>query len=185
MVKLYKLMTRFNLRIFELLIDNSFSVRDLAKANQCSPAKITQFVKLFKEASLVKLRLEKNMKIVELNRSHPLTKELVSVIFIEKILGSKAFSALKSKVRAIGVYGSVVEGSVDRHSDIDLWILSDKRNSFSDSAQIRARLGKELSREANLKLLTPDNIKKLKKNDPIFFNELAYKSKILHGEAFD
>jgi len=42
MADLSKLMSGFNLRIFELLIDGSFSVRDLAKEIKCSPAKITQ-----------------------------------------------------------------------------------------------------------------------------------------------
>jgi len=182
MVLLSKLMTSFNLQIFELLVDNSFSVRDLAKEINCSPAKITQFVKLFQKEDIIRLKPDKNKKIVGLNRDNPLTREIISLVFIKKILAAKTFFKLKKTAKSIGVYGSVVEGTLDKHSDVDLWILSEKRSSFVDSAQVRASFSKELGREANLKLLTPESLKKLKKNDQIFFNELEYKSKILHGE---
>ncbi len=182
MVELSRLMTGFNLRIFEILVNKSFSVRDLAKEIGCSPAKITQFVKLFGGDNLINIKPKKNMKIVELNRKNPLTKEIVSLVFIKKILESRSFSELKKNSKAIGVFGSVVEGSVDKHSDIDIWILSGKKIGFGDSAEISAKISKELGKETNLKFLTYRSLEKLKARDKIFYRELEYKSKILHGE---
>lgn len=184
MVSLSRLLTPFNLSIFEVLIDKRFSVRDLARRNNCSPAKITQFVKLFGRNKMVEVKKEGNRKIVGLNRNNPLARELVSLIFVNKILGSKSFYRLEKNSDSIGVYGSVVEGTVDEHSDIDLWVLAGKKSSFSDSAEIRTNFSKELGREVSLKFFTKKSIERLKKNDKIFYNELECKSKILWGNGF-
>jgi len=184
MVVLSKLMTDFNLRIFELLLDGSFSVRDLAKEIKCSPAKVIQFMKLYKKDNLIKLSADKNRKIIELDKEHPLTKSIISLIFINKILDCKSFSQLRKNAKSIGVYGSVAEGTVDKHSDIDLWVLADKKKSFADSAELKSRLGKELGKEVSIRFFTPDSVKKLKENDLIFYNELHYKSKVLSGGSF-
>jgi len=184
MAVLSKLMTGVNLRIFELLVDGSFSVRDLAKEIKCSPAKVTQFVKLFKANGLVNLNSDKNKIIIGLDREHPLVKSIVSLIFTNKLLDSKTFNQMKKNAISVGVYGSVVEGTVDRHSDIDLWVLAEKKKGFADSAELKSMLGKELGRETSIRFFTSESAKKLKENDPIFYNELHYKSKVLSGGAF-
>lgn len=184
MESISKLMTDSNLRIFELLVNSSFSVRDLAKEINCSPAKVIQFTKLFKKNDLIKLKADKNRKIIELNGQHPLVKSIVSLIFVNKLLDSNAFSELKKNAISVGVYGSIVEGTVDRHSDIDLWVLAEKKKSFADSAEIKSRLGKELGREVSIRFFTKDSVKSLKEKDPIFYNELHYKSRVLSGGPF-
>jgi len=177
-------MTSFNLRIFELLVDESYSVRDLAKEVKCSPAKVTQFVKLFGKMDLLVIRQDKNRKIIGINRENALAQGIVSLIFSYKILNSGAFGKLKDEVSSIGVYGSVVEGTMDKHSDIDLWVLSDKKSGFVNEGKIRQEFVKELGREVSIKFFTPASIKKLKEKDKIFYNEMVYKSKLLWGEGF-
>ncbi len=68
----------FNLKIFEVLIDGSFSVRDLAKKVKCSPAKIIQFIKLFKKKNLIKISNEKNMKLLKINKENIIARQLLS-----------------------------------------------------------------------------------------------------------
>ncbi len=184
MNNLSKLISPFNLKILEVLIDENISVRDLAKQIKCSPAKITQFIKLFQKNRLIKIKKDKNKKIVFLNRNSPLIKEIISLLFINKIVGSRTFSELKKKAKSIGVYGSVVEGTLDRQSDIDLWVLSNNKMSMVEIGKIRLNMSKELGREISIKFFTGKELQKLKKKDRIFYNELEYKSRILVGEGF-
>ncbi|MFH1587094.1 MAG: nucleotidyltransferase domain-containing protein [Candidatus Diapherotrites archaeon] len=184
MNRIPKLLTPFNLKIFELLIDENISVRDLAKKIKCSPAKITQFIKLFKKDNLIKTSKEKNRKILILNKENPVIREIISLLFIDKIVTSKTFSGLKKNAKSIGVYGSVVEGSLDKKSDIDLWVLSDIKIPLVDAGNLRIKMSEELGREVSIKFFTPKDINNLKKKDGIFYNELEYKSKIICGEGF-
>ena len=184
MSELSKLLGPFNLQIFELLIGESASVRDLAKKVKCSPAKIVQFMKAYSKNGLVAVEKDKNRKLIALKKSSPLTRELITLVYINKILGSKTFSLLKKLSSSIGVYGSVVEGTVDRQSDIDLWAISEKRAGLIEAGKLKQQLTGELGREVSLRFFTREDIKKLKENDRIFYNELDCKSKILHGGGF-
>jgi predicted nucleotidyltransferase len=184
MGELSRLLGSFNLQIFELLFSESASVRDLAKKANCSPAKITQFTTLYSKSNLVVLRNDKNRKFIAINKSNPLTRELITLVYINKILDSKAFSLLKKISRSIGVYGSVADGTVDRQSDIDLWAIASKRMGLIEVGKMKQQMTKELGREVSLRFFTMEEVKKLKLNDKIFYNELEYKSKILHGSGF-
>ena len=184
MAELDKLLTQFNLKIFELLIDGTLSVRDLAKKVNCSPAKITQFSKLFKKSDLITLKKEKNRKLLVLNKENPLVREIITLLFINKITASKVFSELKKKAKSIGVYGSIVEGNLDKNSDIDLWVLTKKRVPLVESGLTRIEMSKELGKEVSIRFLIDEDLEKLKKKDSIFYNELEYKSRILFGKGF-
>ena len=185
MNELSRLFGPFNLKIVELLIDKDYSVRELAKNINCSPAKITQFVKLFKKANFVEIKKDQNKKIITLRKSNPFIRQIISLIFVYKIINSKAFIELKKNSKSIGLYGSAAEGNVDKQSDIDLWVLCSEKKSVFDEGKIRRQLSKELGREVSLRFLTPSNVELLKKNDKIFFSELENKSKILFGEGIE
>jgi len=184
MNNLSKLLSPFNLRILELLIDESESVRDLAKKAKCSPAKVTQFATLFAKNRLVVVQNEKNRKIISLNKTNPLTREFIRLVYINKILDSKTFLSLKKASSSIGLYGSAADGTLDKKSDIDLWVISDKRKKIVETGKLKQQFTNELGREVSLKFFTPEDIHRLKEKDKIFYNELEYKSKILHGEGF-
>ena len=185
MRELSKILGPFNLQIFELLIGNNYSVRALAKEANCSPAKVTQFLELYLKNKLLAVVNEKNRKVIVLNKSNPLVREIITLVYTDKILGSKAFSALKKVSTSVGLYGSVVEGTVDRHSDIDLWVISDSKKRIVEVGKLRQQFTNELGKEVSLKFYTPAEIENLKEKDKIFYNELEYKSKILHGVDFD
>jgi len=181
---LSKLSGPFNLQIFELLIGESASVRDLAKMAGCSPAKIVQLMKAYSKNGLVAFEKDKNRKLIALNRSSPLTRELITLVYISKILDSKTFSLLEKFCDSVGVYGSVAEGTVDKKSDIDLWAVSGKKIGIVEAGKLRQQLTKELGKEVSLRFFTREGIKKLKENDRIFYNELECKSRVLHGSGF-
>jgi len=173
--------SKANLRFIELLAGEQLSVRELAERTNCSPAKASQAVKQFQKQGLAITRMEKNRKIVRLNSENPLAKRIVSLLFVEKILNSKAFKEMKKKTKAIGVYGSIAEGTVDKLSDIDLWILSDKKISMVEAGEMRNSMSRELGKEVSIKAFTKESLEELKQKDKLFFSEIEYKSVILHG----
>lgn len=182
MVNLEKLFSDVNLRIFEILINESLSVRDLARKVNCSPAKITQFVGHF--GDLIKIEKKKNMKFLLLDKENTIVRELISLIFINKIINSEGFLRLKKVSKSIGIYGSVVDGTIDNKSDIDLWIINNKKISIIEIGKLKFYLSKELKREVSIKSFNDEDLKKLKNQDLIFYNELYYKSKIIFGSGF-
>ncbi|MFH0955295.1 MAG: nucleotidyltransferase domain-containing protein [Candidatus Micrarchaeota archaeon] len=184
MIELSKLLGPFNLQLFELLIEENTSVRDLAKKANCSPAKVTQFLVPYSKNRLVTVSNDKNRKVIGLNKKNPLVREMIALVFTTKILNSKTFSIIQKLSDSIGVYGSVVDGTVDKQSDIDLWALSDKKPGLVEAGKIKQQFTNELGREVSIKFFTKEDIEQFKKNDTIFYNELEYKSKILHGEGF-
>lgn len=184
MTELSKLLGPFNLEIFELLIQENASVRELAKKAKCSPAKIIQFVDLYSKNKLITLEKNDNRKIIALNKANPLVREIITLIYTNKVLDSKSFSSLRKVSGSIGLYGSVVEGTVDKQSDIDLWIVSDSKKRIVEAGKLRQEFSKELGKEVSLKFFTPQDIQNLREKDKIFYNELESKSKILHGEGF-
>lgn len=179
---LSKFFSKSNLSIITVLVDENLSVRDLADRAHCSPAKITQFIRLFGGSRMISIGKEKNKKVVSLQRNNPLIREFVSLLFINKIVGSKAFAGLKKNAKAIGVYGSVADGTVDKKSDIDLWAVMEKKMPLMEAGKLRLALSKELGREVSIRFLTKEGLQKIKKEDDIFYNELDYKSKVLFGE---
>jgi predicted nucleotidyltransferase len=168
-------------KIILALIDQSYSVRELAKKTDYSPAKITQFTKKFLKKDIIIITKHKNTKLISLNLNEGLTKQLVSTIMLEQILSTNAIKELKKKVISMGVYGSVAEGNLDKKSDIDLWAIIKKQPSIFEAGKIKQKLSKELNRETTIKFFTITNLQELKQKDPVFFNEIKSKSKILFG----
>lgn len=184
MIELSKLLGPFNLQLFELLVEENDSIRDLAKKANCSPAKVIQFAKAYSKNNLLTTSTNKNRKVIGLNKKNPLVREMITLIYSTKILNSKTFSAIKNFSSSIGVYGSIVEGAVDKQSDIDLWVVSSKKPGLVEAGKLKQQFTNELGREVSLKFFTKEDLEQLKKSDRIFYNELEYKSKILHGEGF-
>ena len=184
MGQLSKLLSHSNLEIFELLIQENASVRDLAKKAKCSPAKIIQFIGIYSKNKLIVIESEKNRKIISLDKSNPLVREIITLVYTNKVLNSKTFSLLKKNSSSIGLYGSAVEGTVVRQSDIDIWVVSGHRRKIVEAGKLKQQFTNELGKEVSLKFFTPEDIENLKAKDRVFYNELEYKSKILHGEGF-
>lgn len=184
MSNLSGLFSKTNLRFFEFLINKHVSVRELAEETNSSAGRASQAVKQFLKKKLVTTKNKKNKKIVYLCRRNPLTRQIISLLFINKIINAKTFKEMRKKAKSIGVYGSVADGTTDKFSDIDLWILTKKMPSMFEIGKMRNKLSKELEKEVSIKPFTEESLKRLEEKDKIFFRELKYKSKILHGEGF-
>ena len=175
------LLSKKNIAIFNALSKQTLSIRDLAEKVKCSPGTVHRAVLLFKKNNLVNTKKHKNTLLVIPERKSPLYIKIKSLINISTILKSKGYPSL-SKAGVIGIYGSYAKGTDDPNSDIDMLILSDKKEMKVQEI-IRA-LGKELGKNINPLIITPNKLQTLEMNDPEFYSRIKFGLIELNGEIF-
>jgi predicted nucleotidyltransferase/Trp operon repressor len=176
-----QIFSKSNTKILKELIKKEYSVRDLAKQTNLSPAKISQFTKFFEKKNIIKTKKEKNTKKINLNTKNPLTRQILSTILFEQIINSKAIQKLFKKTSYIGIYGSTTTGNVDSKSDIDLFAITKTKIDSLQKNLWKKEIENELEKEVDLKLFTKKEFLELKKEDSIFYQELN-NSKTIWGE---
>ena len=89
MENLPNIFTKINLQILELLSRENLHIREIADRIKCSPAKVHACIKTFKKNGLAKEIEEKNRKVIVLNLDNELTKQILSLINIDKSVESR------------------------------------------------------------------------------------------------
>jgi len=113
----------------------------------------------------------------------PKTRELKR--FINFLFLSEKVEPLKDEwVMALGIYGSFATGENTPESDLDVWIFVEKP-SITRPASLKREIEKATGREVNLLLLTPERVRKLRADDPVFYYSLAYGSMVIWGEGLE
>ena len=79
-MELYKLFTKRNLEILNLLMKENLHIRDIANKLSCSPAKVHNTIQLFKKNKLIKEKKQKNRIVISLNKENKLLKEIQSLV---------------------------------------------------------------------------------------------------------
>jgi DNA-binding MarR family transcriptional regulator len=81
---LSELFTKKNLEILVFISEHEYHIRDIADTLKCSPAKVHNAVKLFKQYGIVKEKQVKNKKIVIANRDSIMFKKIMELVNISK-----------------------------------------------------------------------------------------------------
>jgi predicted nucleotidyltransferase len=178
MCMLEQIFTQSNIHIIKALLDNKYTVRDLAKFTKLSPAKISQFLKLTTKLNLTTINKHKKTKEIKLNTNEPLTREILALIIFNEISSLKSIKKIKPKY--VGLFGSASTGNIDSKSDVDLFILTQNKLTLLEENQIKKEIENETKKEIDLTILTTKEFNELKINDPIFYNELK-NSKTIKG----
>lgn len=84
MEELPGIFTKINIRIIELLSRERLHIREIAVRIKCSPAKVHACIRVFKKNGIVKEVLDKNRKVIVLNRSSELTSSILRLVNINK-----------------------------------------------------------------------------------------------------
>ncbi len=137
--------------------------------------------KTFGKQKMLLIKKEKNTKKISLNTKNPLTRQLLATIILEQIINSKSIKQLIKEANYIGVYGSTLTGNIDSKSDIDIFTITTNKLNPIKGNQIKKELEKELEKEVDIKMFTQKEFSELKKEDPIFYQELN-NSKTIWGE---
>jgi len=136
------------------------------------------------QAGLLNTRRLGKLKLYKLNQQHPLYPELKSLISktvgFEELLRSHLSSI--EGIRAACIYGSFAKNSEHASSDVDVLILG-QINEKVLLGTVK-RLEKELQREINYTLYTPEDWKKRKAAKDSFVLEVIRQPRItLIGDA--
>lgn len=83
-------------------------------------------------------------------------------------------------VEAVGLYGSCSKGENTDGSDVDIWVKV-RDVSEGEIASLTALMNKKI-RNIKPLFLTTGKIKKMKKDDELFYHSLTFGSIILYGE---
>lgn len=173
-----ELATDKNLDILDLIAREELSIRSIAERLDCSPAKVHQAVALFKRHGMVTTERKKNTLLVKPNRGNPLYRGVKSLINISSILDSEAYRKL-AKEGSIGVYGSFAQGTDDQHSDVDLLIVTERKQL--ELAGHIIRLTEDLRREVHPVVMTPEKLRILEQKDYEFYIRLKLTMIQLNG----
>ena len=173
-----KIFNKTTMELIDLIALNPTHIRDIAEKLNASPGHVHSIIQSLKKNNLILEKREKNRKIIYINNKNALIKNIRSLINIEKLRKTKSFNKLV-KYGPAGIYGSFANGTNDAHSDLDLWICTNKKlMEFQDTLR---GLENELNVKANLLVLNRNKISELKKEDREFYMRLKLTS-ILFGE---
>jgi len=168
-------------RLLELVLDNptaEIKVRELARKLNLSPAYVSKTLKALRNEGMVKNnRVDLNALIVKALKIFLNVKKLVEKGVITKINSLNVISA--------GVYGSCANGTNYEDSDLDIWIKVEKHPGEVKIASLVGEIRESVGANVQMLVLTPDNIKRLKKEDPTFYYSLAFGSIVICGETID
>ena len=81
--------------------------------------------------------------------------------------------------QAVGLYGSCAKGENTEDSDVDLWIRISEANEDKRAA-LASQLRKKIE-NVKVILLSEEKIRKLKKEDELFYHALSFGSITLYG----
>src|SRR3989339_266801 len=80
MADISEIFTKKNLQIITLLGKGGLHLRDIALQVKCSPAKVHDSIKLFHRYDLIRIKTQKNRKIITLNRNSALLADIQSIM---------------------------------------------------------------------------------------------------------
>jgi len=178
---LSRLLSKRNLELLDAISYEELSLRGAADKLNCSPGKVHQAVALFKKHGIVTVRKVKNRMLISPNRESPVYQKIKALMNISKIVGLRQYKKLAGIAR-IGVYGSYSQGTDDKDSDIDLLIITEKKELQLRDAirQLEDVVGKKV----NPLVLTRERLEKLESEDKEFHTRLKITVVALNGDIF-
>ena len=156
--------------------DNPISVNITAKELKLTKGLISKYFKLLVYQKILK---KHNNKFLVLNN---LFVKSIKILLNINIFNMSLFKKYPF-VEGVGLYGSCTNGTNKEDSDIDLWIKIKKIEEVKLS-----KLTNELKRKnekIKILFLTQEKIKKLKKEDTLFYHSLVFGSILLYGEEIE
>jgi predicted nucleotidyltransferase len=168
-------------KIVGFLLDNpttEIKVRELARKLNISPAYVSKTLKI--------LRGEKILKNNKVDLNSPIVRALKIFLNMKKI-AEKGVTDMISSLNIIGagVYGSWANGTNYEDSDLDIWVKVKKHPRETKIASLVGEIRKSVGANVQVLVLTSEDIKRLKNEDPTFYYSLVFGSIQLCGETIE
>jgi len=172
--------------LLELLLDKKYYLRGLAEKTGLAPSSIHKVMSKLALKKIVEVEKQKNRKFFTLNYDSPLTTSILRTIFVDKIVGSKAFKSLV-KLKPFGIYlfGTAASGKMTGDSDIDLAVYFKKKPDSLLISRIKRELSNELKRDVQLIVLTKSRVDSMEQEKTGLLQQIRGKSIVLVGGELD
>ena len=149
------------------------SVNSTASKTKLSKGLVSKYFEILTDTGILK---KTNGKLSVTDNS--ITKGVKILLNLNDI-DSKLFRKY-SFVKSAGLYGSCAKGDNNIDSDTDIWIKI-KETEDENLASLSSELNKKL-KNAKILFLTEDKIKKLQRDDKLFYHSLVFGSIIIMGD---
>lgn len=167
--------TKERIRILETVLFQTgrLSVNQVAAVLKLSKGLVSKYLDILVREGVAK---KSGMKFV-VDHAAPLVKG--SKLFLNLCRIDTRLFQKYPFVKAVGLYGSCARGENLEDSDVDLWIRVSETNA-DEEARLAAGLRKRIKNVRPI-LLSPEKIKRLKKEDELFYHSLSFGSIHLYG----
>lgn len=165
------------LALFFLNPENSYFLRELARTLNVSPGALARELKALSSEGLLLKDPRGKQIFYRINRKHPLFNEMKGII--EKTAGipkalAEGLKPLKD-IREAYLYGSIVTGRMEAHSDIDLLLVGKQNDS---TLKLLETLERKFGRAINVTTYSAKEFEQKRKDKSEFLFQ-AMKSPIL------
>ncbi|WP_456366777.1 nucleotidyltransferase domain-containing protein [Thermococcus sp.] len=173
------LSTEERTRVLQYVLErDTVGVEEVAKATGLSKGLVSKTLSLLAKYGMAE-KDGRKFKILETPQKRELKRFLNFVTLYPKLKDLK-----ENWIISLGIYGSFARGENRPESDLDVWVFT-KKPGISRSARLKREIELAVGREVNLLLLTPNRLKALRENDPVFYYSLVYGSLVVWGDPLD
>jgi len=156
-----------------------YYLRELSRLLNCSAGSLTRELSSLHRDGLLLKETRGNLTIYSANPSHPLFKEIKSIIAkTVGVVGSlkKALTAVPG-IRAAFIYGSFAASSENSASDIDVFIIGE--TDFGALARVLRGIQERLRREINPTVYSSAEYFRRKSERGSFMTEVLSRKKVM------
>jgi predicted nucleotidyltransferase len=173
------LTSKGKLRVIKRILNSptaEIKVRKLAKELGISPAHVSKTLKALRDEGIV--------KDGRVDLSAPMARALKVFLNVERLVEIGVVDEIKSLggVAGAGIYGSWANGTNHEDSDLDLWIRVEKHPGEMKVASLVGEIRKSVGAEVQMLVLTPEDLERLRREDPAFYHSLVFGSFVMWGE---
>lgn len=161
-------MTKLEQKIIKLLADypeKEFYAQEITRKLKFSKASASGILKSLSEKGIILKKAKGHMKFYQINQKSPEIKKFRINLALGKI--NPLLPKLKKYSQKIILFGSASRGEQTHGSDIDLFVLTDKKD---EAWAVIKKTGKSLPAKAILK--TPGEWSEMEIKEPEFYQEI-------------
>lgn len=165
------------LKLFLFNPEDTFYQRQISKLTGQSIRAVQREVARLQELGIIEKSIEGNRIYYKVNKNCPIFKELKNILFKTVGIAEVLKKNLKNNnIQVAFIYGSYARGKENLQSDIDLMVIG--KISSRELSRLLSKPKKELMREINYVVFSPEEFKKRVKQKDHFLNSVLKEEKI-------
>jgi len=171
------------LRIFLKYPDYGFYTKEISRKTGIGSGTVNNFLRNIHKDNILTKEVVGNVHLYRLNNELELVKHLKIVhtlLEFEQHKFTDQFLKTNDTIVSLILYGSHANGENDSKSDIDLLILLNKKEPFTNLLQ---KLETKLKKSISIQTMTISEWQKLKDKDKIFYESILENHIVLYGSG--